>query len=48
MDKKASDDDIKQAYRGLAKKWHPDRHQNAGEEQKKKAEKMFKEINEAN
>ena len=24
LDKNASDDDIKKAYRHLAKKWHPD------------------------
>jgi len=30
----------------LALKWHPDKN-NASEEQSKKAEKMFKEINEA-
>jgi len=40
--REASDDDIKQAYRKLATKWHPDR--NAGS---KEAEEKFKEITEA-
>ena len=43
VDKKASQDDIKKAYRKLAIKFHPDK--NPGD---KKAEEKFKEINEAN
>ncbi|MDK2981901.1 MAG: curved DNA-binding protein [Chloroflexota bacterium] len=43
VDKKASTDDIKKAYRKLAMKYHPDR--NPGDKQ---AEDKFKEINEAN
>jgi curved DNA-binding protein len=42
VDRKASKDDIKRAYRKLALKTHPD--QNPGD---KKAEEKFKEINEA-
>lgn len=42
VDKNASQDEIKKAYRKLAKKYHPDA--NPGD---KKAEEMFKEINEA-
>lgn len=38
----ATDDDIKQAYRRLATKWHPDRNQGSSE-----AEEKFKEITEA-
>jgi curved DNA-binding protein len=40
----ASEDDIKKAYRKLALKWHPDRHQT---ESKAKAEEKFKQISEA-
>lgn len=42
VDKKASDDAIKKAYRTLAKKYHPD--MNPGD---KEAEAKFKEVNEA-
>ena len=42
VDKSASDTDIKKAYRGLAKKYHPD--VNPGD---KDAEAKFKEVNEA-
>ena len=41
----ASPADIKQAYRKLALKWHPDRHQG---EAKTEAEKTFQRISEAN
>ena len=42
LDKNASEDDIKHAYRNLAKKYHPD--MNPGDVE---AEKHFKEVNEA-
>ena len=40
--REASDDDIKQAYRKLATKWHPDRNEGS-----KDAEEKFKEMTEA-
>ena len=43
VDKNASSDDIKKAYRTLVKKYHPDLHPND-----KEAAEKFKEINEAN
>jgi len=43
VDKKASESDIKKAYRKLARKYHPDVNPND-----KEAERKFKEINEAN
>lgn len=43
IEKGASDEDIKKAYRKLAKKYHPDL--NPGD---KEAEEKFKEVNEAN
>jgi molecular chaperone DnaJ len=45
VDKDASDDDIKKAYRKLARQYHPDLQ--TGDHQKKAAEERFKEINEA-
>ncbi len=43
----ASPEDIKQAYRKLANKYHPDKLQHLGEEFKELAEKRFKEIDQA-
>ena len=43
LDKKASEDDIKKAYRKLARKHHPDLNPND-----KEANKKFQQINEAN
>ncbi|KAM3299941.1 hypothetical protein ACQJBY_041110 [Aegilops geniculata] len=43
VDKAASDDDLKKAYRKLAMKWHPDKNPTS----KKEAESKFKQISEA-
>ncbi|MEK6586748.1 MAG: molecular chaperone DnaJ [Nitrospirota bacterium] len=45
VDRSVSDDDLKKAYRKLARQHHPDLH--TGDQQKKTAEEKFKEINEA-
>lgn len=45
VSKNATDEEIKKAYRSMAKKYHPDAQQ--GEQAKKDAEIKFKEINEA-
>ena len=47
VDKKASADEIKSAYRKLALKWHPDRWVNGTDAEKKTAEDNFKEAAEA-
>ena len=47
VDKNASADDLKSAYRRLAKKYHPDLFTTASEQEKKDAEEKFKEINHA-
>lgn len=43
VSKTATDEEIKKAYRKLAKKWHPD----ANPDNKKEAEEKFKEVSEA-
>ena len=45
--KDASKDDIRRTFKKLSVKYHPDKHINDSEEDKKKAEEKFKEINEA-
>ena len=47
VDKKCTDDKIKKSYRKLAMLWHPDKHVNDSEKDKKIAEDKFKEINNA-
>ncbi|XP_044750122.1 dnaJ homolog subfamily C member 7 [Coccinella septempunctata] len=47
VDKNASEDEIKKAYRKRALIHHPDRHANASEGEKKEQEKKFKEVGEA-
>lgn len=46
LTKDATIDQIKKAYKELVRKWHPDKHAN-NPETKEKADKKFKEINEA-
>lgn len=48
VERDASEDEIKKAYRKLALKYHPDRWANGTEQEKKDAEEKFKEISEAN
>lgn len=48
VERDASEEDIKKAYRKLALKYHPDRWANGSEQEKKEAEEKFKEISEAN
>lgn len=47
IDKNATEDDIKMAYRKAAMKWHPDRWVNGTDAEKKTAEEKFKEASEA-
>ncbi|KAL7303247.1 hypothetical protein TKK_0004447 [Trichogramma kaykai] len=47
IEKNASTEDIKKAYRKRAMVHHPDRHSNASDAEKKEQEKKFKEVGEA-
>jgi DnaJ like chaperone protein len=47
IDRSASQDDIKRAYRQLAGKYHPDKVEHLGEEFKVLAENRFKEVQQA-
>lgn len=47
VDKKASADDIKSAYRRMAKKYHPDVYATASDKEKAEAEEKFKDVQHA-
>lgn len=47
IEENANEQEIKKAYKKQAIVWHPDKHSNGTEEERKKAESMFKEIGEA-
>lgn len=47
VDKKATEDEIKKAYKKLALKYHPDKQHGKSDAEKKEAEDKFKEVNEA-
>lgn len=48
LQKGASDDEIKKAYRSKVKLYHPDRHQGKGKDEQKEYENLMAETNEAN
>ena len=47
IDKSATDDEVKKAYRKMAKKYHPDKVMHLGEEHQKGAEEKFRQVQEA-
>lgn len=47
IDKSATNEEIKKAYRRMAVKYHPDKVAHLGEEYRKNAEEKFKKVNEA-
>ena len=47
IDKNASNDEIKKAYRKMANKYHPDKVSHLGEEFQNKAKEKFQKVNEA-
>jgi DnaJ like chaperone protein len=47
IDRSASDDDIKKAYRRMAMKYHPDKVSHLGDNVRKAADDKFKKVNEA-
>lgn len=47
VDKKATKNDIKKAFKKLSMKYHPDKQSGKTDEEKQEAERKFKEINEA-
>lgn len=47
VDKGATDSEIRKSYRKLAAKYHPDKHANKSESERRLAEDKFKDVNEA-
>lgn len=47
VNKNATDDEIKSAYRKMAKKYHPDLYSTKPEQERKQAEEQFKKVNHA-
>jgi len=47
IDRSATDDEVKKAYRKIAMKYHPDKVSHLGEEFKKTADEKFRKVNEA-
>lgn len=47
IEKSATDDEVKKAYRRMAKKYHPDRVTHLGEEHQKGAVEKFRQVQEA-
>jgi DnaJ like chaperone protein len=47
IDKSATNDEIKRAYRNMVKKYHPDKLVHLGKEHQKGAEEKFRKVQEA-